>query len=63
VNERQARELQCVLAECVPGGEVTVTAQENGATIVIDSQAGTGTFDIGDGPSRLVAYLLSGRDA
>jgi len=57
VNEHQAAELARLLSS---RGKVTVTAQENGAHIVIQNATGTGKFTIRDGPSALLNYLLPG---
>ena len=55
MNDHQAAELERLLSS---RGKVTVTAQENGAHIVIQNAAGTGKFTIRDGPSALLNYLL-----
>ena len=55
MHDRQAAELERILAS---RGKATVTAQENGAHIVMETAAGTGKFTIRDGPSALLNYLL-----
>lgn len=63
MNESQARELEGELSETRPGRKVTVTPDDDGggAQIVIESTGEAATYEIGDGPSRLLSCLLTGR--
>jgi hypothetical protein len=61
VNQREARRLQDVLSERFPQGKVTVTAEEDGAQVVIEMPDQDHRWSLGDGPSVLLNYLLTGR--
>jgi hypothetical protein len=62
MNRRQARELAGALAARFPDGEITVTAQDGGAQVVIELPGDENhRFSVGDGPSVLLSHLLTGR--
>lgn len=60
VNERQAQELEGVLSQRVPTGEVTVMPERDGARIVIEVNGQSHKYNVGDGPSVLLNHLLTG---
>lgn len=60
MNEREALELEGALSQRYPGGEVTVIAQDDGARVVIEIGGESRRFSVGDVPSVLLGYLLTG---
>jgi hypothetical protein len=60
VNDCQALELEGALSRRYPGGEVTVTPQDDGARIVIKTEGESCVLSVGDVPSVLLGYLLTG---
>jgi hypothetical protein len=61
VNASEARELQDALSMRVPGGEVAVAADPDGARIVIEVDGRSHRYNVGNPPSALLNQLLTGR--
>jgi hypothetical protein len=60
MNREQVQELADVLSQRFPDGEITVTAQDDGAKVVIEVHGKSHKFSVGDGPSVLLNHLLTG---
>lgn len=60
MTDSEARELEGVLSERVPGGNVSVIPEKDGALVVIEVNGGAHSYNIGNPPSALLNHLLAG---